>query len=114
MRVTVLSLGVKAFFTPLMTVFMADHAGNISALWFRKMGVDVMTPEQARDLWARGLDAVREYGLSVAPRLVPSWEQVMEIIDVTRWGRAQFWWAADMPTCTCWRRWPHVRLPPRR
>jgi len=39
MRITVLSLGVKCFFTPLMTTFMSEHSGNIMGIWLKYKGV---------------------------------------------------------------------------
>lgn len=96
MRVTVLSLGVKAFFTPLMMVFMTGHAGNISGLWMKTMGVKVPSPEAVRDMWHNGAGAVVAYVTDLLPRLVPTAAQMGHVVDVGSWSRKDFWWVADL------------------
>ncbi len=96
MRVTVLSLGVKAFFTPLMTVFVVGHMGNISAHWMKTMNVKVPAPEEVRAIWVQGYVPVRDFLLDLLPKLLPTAQQLDHVLDVGSWGRREFWWTAEL------------------
>jgi protein-S-isoprenylcysteine O-methyltransferase Ste14 len=92
MRVSVLSLGVKAFFTPLMTIFMAEHTGRIVEMWFRRKGVTAPTPERLNEMWRQGWDAWYPYLADVLPRVVPNFNGLVDGL-FTFTARDYWWWA---------------------
>jgi protein-S-isoprenylcysteine O-methyltransferase Ste14 len=96
MRITLLSLGVKAFFTPLMTVFVIGHMGNIAALWMKTMDVTVPAPEQVQAIWLRGYESVRDFLTDLLPRLVPTWAQLQHAVDFGSWSSREFWWISEL------------------
>ncbi|MEW5852449.1 MAG: hypothetical protein AB2A00_26920 [Myxococcota bacterium] len=95
MRITVLSLGVKAFFTPLMTIFMAEHAVRIKDMWFRNKGVALPTNDLLASLNAGGVDAWLNYLKETVPQLLPTFQGFLQSINVLGWSRRDFDWHTD-------------------
>ncbi|MBI5495164.1 MAG: hypothetical protein HY904_09045 [Deltaproteobacteria bacterium] len=100
MRVSVLSLGVKAFFTPLMLTFMVEHWGNMAALWMKRKGVPMLTQEQLGQM--NGLEVVArvtawwDYLAETVPRLLPTWQGFLDFINVSRWAPGEKWFVFDL------------------
>jgi len=98
MRVTVLSLGVKAFFTPLMTIFMSEHANNIWSMWLRRRGTTALTPDQVKDMNVGDLMTVVDrwwvYIQETAPKIIPSMQNVVDFFNLSTWAPGdKYYWA---------------------
>lgn len=99
MRTTVLSLGVKAFFTPLMLVFLNDHMVNMRNMWWRKKGVEVLTEAQILSFNGKPpmemAQAWWDYLMGVWPQLQPTLDGIVDALQVWRWNRADTLWSMD-------------------
>jgi protein-S-isoprenylcysteine O-methyltransferase Ste14 len=99
MRITVLSLGVKAFFTPLMTCFMVEHYETLVSMWYRKKGIPTLTPDQINAFSAGGISNMLEawwtYVADVGPRLLPSFQGMLDTLNVSSWTRADIDWSCN-------------------
>jgi len=94
MRITILSLGVKSFFTPLMACFMTEHWNNIWGMWFRHKGVTPLTPDAIKELNATGPLAWWNYMLDVVPKLLPTWQGFADGIS-RKWMLPDWRWGLD-------------------
>lgn len=90
MRTSVLSLGVKAFFTPLMWCFMVGHMRHISSLWLKRKGVTPLTPEAARELTGQGWEAWWGWLSENVPRMLPTFDNWFN--DFMTFSAQDYWW----------------------
>lgn len=85
-RTTVLSLGVKGFFTPLMWVFLSEHLHNMQNMWFRRKGVELLTDAVVTRLNGMGImEGWLPYWQDVLPRLMPTWPGVVDSLQIWNW-----------------------------
>jgi protein-S-isoprenylcysteine O-methyltransferase Ste14 len=100
MKNTLLSLGVKGFFTPLMTIFFSEHATNIRNMWLRHKGVDIPTDDfllglNNHDLMGT-LQAWTDYLSTIGSRVVPSMDDISTALSPSRWGPGGKYFAMDL------------------
>jgi protein-S-isoprenylcysteine O-methyltransferase Ste14 len=83
-KTTILSLCVKLFYIPLMTVFFSEHTGNISRMWANRKHVPVFNNGTFAD-WL-------VYVQTTGPKLIPSFSDVSALFHGAWWdlGNVRF------------------------
>jgi protein-S-isoprenylcysteine O-methyltransferase Ste14 len=92
-RTTLLAIGVKAFFTPLMTGFFAGHMNSIASAWMRRKGLPPFKIEVPKGL--NPFDQAATWWMQVKlrlPDLVPSFSDVGGLLSPWTWSRAELSW----------------------
>lgn len=99
MRTSVLSLAVKAFFTPLMWVFLSDHANNMRNMWLKHKNIELLTDAEIISINAKPFrdmaQAWWEYFLGIWPRLQPTWDGFVDGLSVWRFTSDDTRWSLD-------------------
>jgi protein-S-isoprenylcysteine O-methyltransferase Ste14 len=96
-RTTLLGIGVKGFFTPLMTGFLAGHLNSASRAWLTHKHlspIDINVPKGAS-----ALKAVSIWWTTMVariPDLVPSGSDIASLVQPWAWTRADLNWGCGI------------------